>query len=204
MVIQKLAYLLALLTYHTIHSISLVLIPRKKRNLFVITSSFLALNLLGLQVLHISQKSFFLLLQQKFIQYLALVFSYFHFPTFSFKKYLTVFRKISIYNYQGFTADNNVICYVLNAQPLPQPFTGKGHKVHENLHPSHSVHPIHHFCLEGGGMCGRGGLTSYQVFKKTVGCLTGSQGKEGVTFFRSCNFYIKNKVKSEVISDKIS
>ena len=44
------------------------------------------------------------------------------------------------------------------------------------------------------------------------GALTGPQllegvaGKDGVTFFRrgGCNFHIKNKLKSEIISDKKS
>ena len=40
------------------------------------------------------------------------------------------------------------------------------------------------------------------------GSLTGSQflvgvaGKEGLTFFRLCNFYIKNNLKSEIFNDE--
>ena len=58
-----------------------------------------------------------------------------------------------------------------------------------------------------------GGWTSYQIFKKEVGDLTGFQflegiaKKEGRDFFhgvRKCSFYIKNKLKSEVFNNKIS
>ena len=34
--------------------------------------------------------------------------------------------------------------------------------------------------------------------------LEGVDGKEGVTFFRGYNFYIKNKLKSEISNDKKS
>ena len=56
-----------------------------------------------------------------------------------------------------------------------------------------------------------GGWTLNQIFEKAggVGGLTkpqlleGVAGKEGVTFFRGgCNFYIKNKVKSEMFNDR--
>ena len=30
----------------------------------------------------------------------------------------------------------------------------------------------------------------------------GLLGKRGVTFFRGCDFHIKNKVKSEIVNDK--
>ena len=52
---------------------------------------------------------------------------------------------------------NNVICYILNAQPLAQPFTGKGH-----LHPSHSVHPILLFCW----VRRRGGINFLPSYQK--------------------------------------
>ena len=54
-----------------------------------------------------------------------------------------------------------------------------------------------------------GGWISYQIFKK--GGLAGSQflegvaGKEGWLFLRGgsgCSFYIKNKLKSEILIDK--
>ena len=43
------------------------------------------------------------------------------------------------------------------------------------------------------------GLTGPQFFQKVV-------RKEGVTFFRveGCNFYIKNKLKSEIFNEKKS
>ena len=50
-------------------------------------------------------------------------------------------------------------------------------------------------CVGGVG----GALTGPQL-------LEGVAGKDGVTFFRrgGCNFHIKNKLKSEIISDKKS
>ena len=48
----------------------------------------------------------------------------------------------------------------------------------------------------------------YQIFKREGGRLTGSQflegfaGKEDLTFFRGCSFYIKDKLKSAMFNDK--
>ena len=67
----------------------------------------------------------------------------------------------------------------------------------------HSVHPHPPPFLLGGGW------TSYQIFKK--GSLIGPQLLEGGWWERSewlfsggCNFYIKDKVKSEIFNDKKS
>ena len=64
---------------------------------------------------------------------------------------------------------------------------------------THSVHP---FCWGGGGVKSptkfskRGGLIGPPIWE-------GVAGKEGVTFFRgSCNFYKKNKLKSEIFNGK--
>ena len=67
-----------------------------------------------------------------------------------------------------------------------------------------SVHP--HFCFGGGGWGGR--WTFNQIFKKggldkTSTFRGGLLGKRVVVFFRGgCNFYIKNKLKSEIFNDK--
>ena len=78
MAIQKLAYLSADPFNKS------VLIRRKKRDLFFVTSSFLGLSWYGLQILRISQKSAFGPRQLKFVEY---IFSYFDLPTYSFKNH---------------------------------------------------------------------------------------------------------------------
>ena len=90
MVIQKLTYLLALFTYHTIHSISLFLITRKKHNLFFITS------LLGLKLIrdlgfaHVVEKLFLATLAEVYSISSFIIFLL-QFPYLFFQKILAVF-----------------------------------------------------------------------------------------------------------------
>ena len=62
----------------------------------------------------------------------------------------------------------------------------------------------------GGGGEGEGGWTSYQIFKKggldtTLIFKGGLVRKRAVTFSRGvCNFYVKNKLKSDIFNDKKS
>ena len=65
-------------------------------------------------------------------------------------------------------------------------------------------------CFFGGGGGGRGGgRSSHHIFKKGGGRVNrisvfreGLLGKKIDLFQGVCNFYIKNKLKSEIINDK--
>ena len=55
------------------------------------------------------------------------------------------------------------------------------------------------FCRWGGGRgrgepLTKGGLDMISIFRGEL------LGKRGMTFFRGCNFYIKNKLKSDIFN----